>query len=63
MSVQVTNRFLGDLERVSKALEKQKEAGFNYFNIFDAFLLGESETHHSIVCFNSTSVKRKILQH
>lgn len=43
----ITQKFENDLIKASEALEKQKEQGKNYFNIFDALGVSYKENYHS----------------
>lgn len=43
----ITQKFEKDLRKASEVLEKQKEQGKNYFNIFDALGVSHKENYHS----------------
>lgn len=43
----ITQKFENDLRKASESLEKQKEQGKNYFNIFDALGVSYKENYHS----------------
>lgn len=43
----ITPQFKIDLEKVSNEFKEWKEAGGNYFNIFDALGVSEKENYHS----------------
>lgn len=43
----ITQKFKNDLIKASESLEKQKEQGKNYFNIFDALGVSYKENYHS----------------
>ena len=43
----ITQKFENDLIKASEALEKQKEQGKNYFNIFDALGVSYKENYQS----------------
>lgn len=43
----ISQKFMDGLKKANAKFDKQKEGGFNYFNIFDALNLAHKENYHS----------------